>query len=148
MMYVFLVVTGLLNAIQAGSNSTLQKSLQHPVVSALISFGSGTMALLLALAIYAVVTKAPMPNGHQWAAVPWWGWIGGSLGALYILTMVLTADKVGSGVFVGLTVTASIVASLAIDHFGLLGFKQHTAGPARLIGGALMIAGMLLIGKF
>lgn len=148
MMYVFLVVTGLLNAIQAGSNSTLQKSLQHPVVSALISFGSGTVALLLALAIYAVVTKAPMPNGHQWSAVPWWGWIGGSLGALYILTMVLTADKVGSGVFVGLTVTASIVASLAIDHFGLLGFKQHTAGPARLIGGALMIAGMLLIGKF
>jgi transporter family-2 protein len=62
--------------------------------------------------------------------------------------MVLTAQKVGSGVFIGITVTATIVASLIMDHYGLLGFKQHPAGPGRLIGGALMIAGMLLIGKF
>ena len=70
------------------------------------------------------------------------------LGALYILCMVLTAEKVGSGVFVGLTVTASIVASLVMDHYGLLGFKQHAAGPGRILGGHLMVAGMLLIGKF
>jgi hypothetical protein len=36
----------------------------------------------------------------------------------------------------------------AIDHFGLLGFTRHTAAPGRLIGGSLMVAGMLLIGKF
>jgi transporter family-2 protein len=148
MMYLFIALTGVLNSIQAGSNATLEKYLQNPILSALVSFGSGTAALLLALAIYAAITKAPMPSGQQMSAVPWWGWIGGSFGALYILAMVLTAEKVGSGIFVGLSITASILASLVIDHFGLLGFRQHTAGPARILGGALMVAGMFLIGKF
>jgi|ERR1017187_5020097 transporter family-2 protein len=148
MMYVFIALTGVLNSVQAGSNATLEKYLQNPILSALVSFGSGFAVLLLALAIYAATTKASMPSGQQIGAVPWWGWIGGTFGALYILAMVLTAEKVGSGIFVGLTITASILASLVIDHYGLLGFQRHTAGPGRLIGGALMVAGMLLIGKF
>ena len=148
MIYLLLVVAGVLNSIQAGSNSAMQKSLQHPIVSSLVSFGTGAAVLLLTLPIYEAVTREPMPGTQQWSAVPWWGWIGGALGAVYILAMVLTAEKVGSGIFVGLTVTASIIASIAIDHFGVLGFQRHTAGPGRLIGGAFMIAGMLLIGKF
>jgi bacterial/archaeal transporter family-2 protein len=148
MMYVLIVAAGLLVAMQAGSNATLQKSLQHPVVASLVSFSSGLAVLLFALAIYTVVTKAPMPRGQQWSAVPWWGWIGGTLGAIYVIAMVLTAEKVGSGICVGLSVTASIIASIAIDHFGLLGFHRHAAGPGRLIGGALMVAGMTLIGRF
>lgn len=148
MAYLIIVAAGLLVAMQAGSNATLQKSLQHPVLASIVSFGSGLAALLLALAIYTAITRAPMPRGQQWAAVPWWGWIGGTLGAVYVLSGVLTAEKVGSGIFVGLSVTASILASLAIDHFGLLGFHRHAAGPGRILGGALMVAGMLLIGKF
>jgi bacterial/archaeal transporter family-2 protein len=148
MMYAFIVAAGLLVAMQAGTNATMQKSLQNPVVSTVVSFGSAFAVLVFALAIYTVVTKAPMPRGSQWIAVPWWGWIGGTLGAIYVLAMVLTAEKVGSGIFIGLSVTASLLASIAIDHFGLLGFQRHTAGPGRLIGSALMVAGMLLIGKF
>lgn len=148
MMYVVIALTGFLIAIQAGCNATMEKSLQNPVLSAFLSFCSGTAALFLAFAVYSAITRTPLPRAAQWTAVPWWGWVGGMLGALYILCMVLTAEKVGSGIFVGLTVTATIVASLVMDHYGLLGFKHHAAGPARLIGGALMIAGMLLIGKF
>jgi bacterial/archaeal transporter family-2 protein len=148
MIYVYIALAGLLVAMQAGSNATLDKSLHNPVVSSLISFGSGVAVLLCALAIYTIVTKTPMPRGQQFSAVPWWGWIGGTLGAVYVLAMVLTAEKVGSGIFVGLSVTASILASLAIDHFGLLGFHRHAAGPGRILGGAFMVAGMLLIGRF
>jgi len=147
MVYLFIVAAGLLVAMQAGSNATLDKNLHNPILSSLVSFGSGVAALLLALAIYTAVTKAPMPKLQQWTAVPWWGWIGGTLGAIYVLSAVLTAEKVGSGIFVGLSVTASILASLVIDHFGLLGFHRHAAGPGRIIGGGLMVAGMILIGK-
>ncbi|HEY4378898.1 MAG TPA: DMT family transporter [Acidobacteriaceae bacterium] len=148
MLYIVIAMTGFLIAIQAGCNATLEKSLQNPVLSAFLSFCAGTAALLLAFAIYAAITRTPMPRAAQWSSVPWWGWVGGALGAIYILCMVLTAEKVGSGIFVGLTVTATIVASLVMDHYGLLGFKQHPASPGRILGGALMVAGMLLIGKF
>src|ERR1035437_8755842 len=104
MMYAFIALTGVLNSVQAGSNATLEKYLQNPILSALVHFGSGFAVLLPALAIYAATTKASMPSGQQIGAVPWWGWIGGTFGALYILAMVLTAEKVGSGIFVGLTI--------------------------------------------
>ena len=148
MLYLVIAMSGLLIAIQAGCNATLEKSLHNPVLSAFLSFCAGTAALLVAFAIYAAITRMPMPRAAQWSSVPWWGWVGGALGAAYILCMVLTAQKVGSGVFIGITVTATIVASLVMDHYGLLGFRQHTAGAGRIIGGALMVAGMLLIGKF
>ena len=148
MMYAVIVAAGLLVAMQAGSNAQLSKNLHHPVLASLVSFGTGVAVLLFALAIYTAVTKAPMPRGQQWSAVPWWGWIGGTLGAIYVIALVFTAEKVGSGICVGLSVTASILASIAIDHFGLLGFHRHAAGPGRLIGGALMVAGMTLIGRF
>jgi transporter family-2 protein len=74
--------------------------------------------------------------------------VGGALGALYVLVGVLTVEKVGTGVFVCLSVAASILASLAIDHYGLLEIPRRAATPGRLIGGALMVAGMILIGRF
>lgn len=148
MSYLIIVAAGLLVAMQAGTNARLERSLHNPFISSCISFGSGLAALLIALAIYTVFYKGAIPRGQQLAAVPWWGWMGGALGAVYVLAGVLTAEKVGTGIFVGLSVTASIVASLVIDHYGLLGIHRHVATPGRLIGGALMVAGMVLIGKF
>jgi bacterial/archaeal transporter family-2 protein len=146
--YFIIIAAGALVAMQAGTNAAMQKSLQNPFLSSAVSFAGGLLSLLLVLSIYMAFDKAPLPRAHQWAAAPWWAWTGGALGAVYVLTGVLTVEKVGTGVFVCMSVTASILASLAIDHFGLVGMHRHTVSPGRLIGGALMVAGMLLIGKF
>jgi transporter family-2 protein len=146
--YIIIIAAGTLVAMQAGTNATMQKSLQNPFLSSAVSFAGGLLSLLLALAIYMAVNKTPLPRAHQWATAPWWAWTGGALGAVYVLAGVLTAEKVGTGMFVCLSVTASILASLAIDHFGLVGMHRHAASPGRLIGGALMVLGMILIGKF
>ena len=148
MAYILILAAGLLVAMQAGANARLDKSLHNPFLSSAVSFGSGLLALVVALGVYLALQKGSLPRGSQIAAVPWWGWIGGALGALYVLVGVLTVQKVGTGVFVCLSVTASIVASLLIDHYGMLEIPRHAATPGRLLGGALMIAGMLLIGKF
>jgi transporter family-2 protein len=47
--------------------------------------------------------------------------------------------------FIGLTVTASTLLSVALDHYGWLGFAQHPASTGRLIGAVLMILGVSLI---
>jgi transporter family-2 protein len=133
---------------QAGTNAGMQKSLQNPFIASAVSFAGGLLSLLLALAIYMAINKTSLPKGYQWASAPWWAWTGGTLGAIYVLAGVLTVEKVGTGIFVCLSVTASILASLAIDHFGLVGMHRHAASPGRLLGGLLMVAGVLLIGKF
>lgn len=146
--YIIIIAAGTLVAMQAGANAGMQKSLQNPFISSAVSFAGGLLSLLLVLAIYMALTKTSLPKGHQWASAPWWAWTGGTLGAIYVLAGVLTVEKVGTGIFVCLSVSASILASLAIDHFGLVGMHRHAASPGRILGGALMVAGMLLIGKF
>ena len=65
-----------------------------------------------------------------------------------MLATIFIAEKLGAGVFIGLTVTAAIVTSVAMDHFGLVGFKQHAASWPRLLGAALMIGGLTLVSKY
>nr|WP_281408317.1 DMT family transporter [Methylobacterium sp. WL6] len=60
----------------------------------------------------------------------------------------LFVDTVGAGAFNGLLITANLLTSVALDHFGWVGMKQVKAGPARLGGAALMVAGILLISIF
>ncbi len=60
----------------------------------------------------------------------------------------LFVDKVGAGAFNGLLITANLLTSVALDHFGWLGMKQVRAGAARLGGAALMVAGIVLISLF
>ncbi len=60
----------------------------------------------------------------------------------------MLAQKLGSGIFTGISITASVIVSLAVDHFGLLGVKQHAASPLRVLGGALMVFGIWMVSKF
>ncbi len=145
----FAAATGVLNAVQAGSNTTLNKALAAPSWSAAVVF---TVALACSVA-GALVSgqRFPFTPGSMAGvagAVPWWGWIGGGFGALYVFAMMVVADKVGAAVFLAVTVTAGILTSLVMDHFGLLGFPVHAAGFGRIAGAVAIIAGLALIARY
>ena len=57
-------------------------------------------------------------------------------------------DKLGAGTVNGLIIAANIVTSIAIDHFGLLNAPVHEANFWRILGGALMVAGIALVSRF
>jgi transporter family-2 protein len=139
-----IAVAGILNTVQAGSNSTLHKILESPAWSVAAVFGVGLVASLAA----AVSSGQRFPSAATIDAVPWWGWIGGALGTVYLFSMMLTADKVGAAIFMSITVTMAVITSLVMDHFGLMGFDVHRAGIGRIIGGMLMVMGLGLIAKF
>lgn len=65
-----------------------------------------------------------------------------------MIATLFVSQKLGSGLFIGATVTAGIVTSILLDHFGLVGLQQHPAGWGRLSGAVLMIAGLVLIARF
>ena len=137
-------VAGTFNAIEAGTNTALRKGLGAPFLTlAIIS----AMTLILSLAS-AFVAQERLPSSAGMLAVSWWGWLGGVLGFGFVAAMIYTADTLGSALFIGLTVTASTLLSVALDHFGWLGFAQHAAGPGRLVGALLMVIGVALIAAF
>jgi len=57
----------------------------------------------------------------------------------------LFVDRVGTGAFAGLTITANILMSLTIDKFGWFGMPERSLDAARLVGAALMVCGIALI---
>jgi transporter family-2 protein len=90
----------------------------------------------------------PLPNVGDFAAMPWWAPLGGIVGAVAVFAGFILIQKLGAGPVNGITITANILASLAIDHFGLLPMEQHSINPMRAIGAVLMVVGVPLIAKF
>jgi len=123
---------------------TLNKGLDQPILAALVVSAVSSVIYLLAAPFMGLA----VPSAERVAQIPWWGWLGGVLGAFYVLSMILIAGRVGAAAFMGLTVTAAIVTSLLLDHFGWLGFDVREAGLWRLFGGGLMIAGLVLVCVF
>ena len=78
----------------------------------------------------------------------WWAPLGGLAGAVAVFGGLLFVDTVGAGAFNGLLITAKSLTLVALDHFGRFGMKQVKAGPPRLIGAAVMVAGIVLISLF
>jgi len=57
-------------------------------------------------------------------------------------------NKIGAGPFVGFTVTAALITSLLIDHFGWFRMQPHPLNIGRIIGGVLLVSGVSFISKF
>ena len=144
-LYAFALVAGIANAFQAGTNSTLAKTLHQPFLAALLVVGVSALCLAAAgLASGRLAGPAPSAFGE----VPWWGWIGGVLSALLLLSQLFVADSIGAGPFLGIIVVSGTVASLIIDNYGWVGFKVHELNAWRIAGGALMSVGVLLVALF
>ena len=140
----FVALAGALNALQSGANSQLVRSLGRPWAVALL------ISLITAACFVAalLVAREALPDSGRMAGAPWWAWTGGLCGALFVTGTLFFAQKLGSGAFTGITVTAGILASLAVDHFGWIGFEQHSANMWRVLGGLLMVAGVTLVARF
>lgn len=80
--------------------------------------------------------------------MPWWAPLGGLAGAFAVVAGLLFVDRVGAGVYAGLTITANILMSLAIDKFGWLGLDVHPLTGGRIAGAILMVCGIVLISQF
>ncbi|GAB3509130.1 DMT family transporter [Spirosoma knui] len=144
MNYIYILlafVTGLAVTIQAGVNANLRQMMANPVLAAAISFGSGFLSLFIVL----VATGASLPAFETVKQVSWWKWSGGVIGAIYVTTVIISVPKIGTANLVSLSVAGQLVAAVILDHYGLLGFTLHPANGWRLLGVALIMAGVLLV---
>ena len=142
--YPFIFLAGMLQAVGAAMGGELNKSLQNPWLATSISF---MLVLFLTVGLFACMPR-PLPTVGDFADMPWWAPLGGIVGAVAVFAGFILIQKLGAGPVNGITITANILASLAIDHFGLLRMEQHAMNPMRAIGAVLMIGGVALIAKF
>jgi bacterial/archaeal transporter family-2 protein len=126
--------------IQVGMNATARGVLGSAVIATVINFTVGLVALVaLALASGARIA----PGSLQ--AVPFWAWLGGLLGATYVAAATVLGPRLSAAAFLALTLVGQMVAALVVDHYGAIGFPQNPVTAGRVIGVALLVAGVLLI---
>jgi len=139
--YLLGLAAGLGLTAQVGMNSQLRKVLQSANTAALISFLVGTAALIAVL----LATRTPLPDRSALAAVPWWAWLGGALGAFYVASSTVVAAELGTASLLGLALAGQMATALVIDHFGWLGMPEHPITWMRAAGVVLLASGVWLI---
>jgi bacterial/archaeal transporter family-2 protein len=142
-LYPLILAAGALQACGPPMNGALRASLTNPWLASVVSF-------LPAVALFVVVfvcLPRPLPTVDGVESMPWWAPLGGLIGAFAVVAGLLFVDQVGAGVFAGLTITANILMSLAIDHFGWFNLPAHPMNLSRMLGATLMIGGIALISR-
>lgn len=70
---------------------------------------------------------------------------GGLIGAVNATAALVLVGEIGAGAIAAAAVTGQMTASLALDRAGLLALRPHPVTGRRLGGGALLVAGTILI---
>lgn len=140
LLLVALAVGGLI-PIQTAANSRLRASVGNkPVMPALISFSS---ALFFAVVATTVLRGNPVPQFS--ADVPWWGWLGGVMGVCFVLGNILLFPRLGALETVVLPILGQVVMGLLVDRFGLLGAPAMPVSWMRVLGAAVVFAGIVVV---
>ena len=143
LLFLLALAAGAANPFQAGANAQLNKQLQQPVLAGVFVYASGFAVLLIAQ----LLRHQALP-ASRFAMVNWWAWLGRLISIISTMVGLTIAQRMGSGLFTGCSLTASLITSVVLDQFGLVGFRQHTASPGRLVGCCFLAAGIWLVARF
>ena len=143
-LYPIILIAGALQAWGPPMNNALRNSLENPWLASLVSF----LPIVAVLACLLFCLPTPLPSAKGLETMPWWAPLGGLVGAFAVIAGLLFVGKVGAGAFAGLTITANILMSLVIDHFGWFRMAYHPLNIWRIVGSLLLVGGVTLIAKF
>ncbi|SDN55089.1 transporter family-2 protein [Methylobacterium phyllostachyos] len=144
-LYGLALLAGVANAIEPGQNATLAKATGQPMLAGIFCF---VLAIVCLFGVMVVVRLRSQSTSEQATPVPWWAWPGGILGAAVVLAQLYVSEQIGAAPFLGCVITAGVVGSIALDHYGLVGFERHPVGRWRIAGGVLMLVGVALVAAF
>ncbi len=136
----FAALGGAAITVQAGLNAQVARTLGHPLWGTLVSLTVSVLSILPMLILF----RAGPPTLSGIGETPWWIWIGGALGALFITVALIAAPELGAVVFISAVVMGQIIVSLLLDQFAIAGFPSRPVTLLRIAGAALVVIGVLI----
>jgi bacterial/archaeal transporter family-2 protein len=126
-------------SVQAPINAVLARAAGGLAMAACISFFLGFLLL-------AVVTMArgDWPPPETLAQAPWWAWIGGAFGVLYLLSTTWSVPQVGVLTTLAAVILGQLVAAIVLDRIGAFGLPVHEITWPRIAGVAMVAGGLIL----
>ena len=140
---ILIALGGIGLTLQAAMNTRLKAETNSPVVSALISFIVGGLALAV-LAAFGIFGGGKLPAIHS---LPSWAWMGGLMGAFYVTFVVVAVPRIGTALVVGASVLGQLGMALVLDTMGWLGVPRLPLNPLRLLGAVFLLVGVTLMAQ-
>ncbi len=135
------VASGVGLVVQQILNADLRVSLGSAAWAGLVSYIGGTLCMI----VFVLAMREGLPGAAAIERTHWFSWTGGFFGAAFIAVAIFFIQRLGAATFFALLIAGQMLGSLALDHYGALGLPQHPADATRLLGAALLVAGVFLI---
>jgi len=134
-------VAGISLVIQQVLNANLRTAISSAAWAGFVSYFVGVLCMVLLV----LALREPIPALGAVARIPWWAWLGGAFGATYIALSIVLIPQIGAATFMAVMIAGQMMASVAFDHYGMLGLAERPIDLWRVGGVVLLIAGVALI---
>jgi bacterial/archaeal transporter family-2 protein len=135
------ILLGMVVTFQLLMNAILARAIGSPYGAAAISIFVAALgaAVMIGFAGRGDLSRAAL------AAVPWWVYLAGFIGTLFVVSGVVIAPVTGALLFFVCVVAGQLLGAMLADHFGLFGLQVRPASLQRLLGLALVLGGAVLV---
>ena len=135
------LVAGAVIPFQTAINSRLAGRLGAIFPASLISFAVGSAGLGLLV----LVTGTPMPWAATAAGQPWWIWIGGLCGLIFLTMNIVLMPRIGASATVVLPLVGQVFGGLVIDMTGAFDTAVRPLSLLRGLGAVLVVVGAAMV---
>ncbi len=141
---IVIILIGLVGGIAVGVQAPLSSMISQRlgvIESIFIIHLGGAIAALIPLIYYG---GGKLSN---WRAVPWYALCAGVFGLVVIFSMSYMIPRVGVATALIILLAGQLFIGTILDHFGLLGAIQRPLELSRIMGLAIVLAGVWLTVK-
>ncbi len=131
---------GVLVAFGAALNARLRQTLHSAIAAATINFMTGFATLTLLI----VLQVMPIPTLDRLLTIPWWMFLGGLLGAVFVTLSTVVVPKLGLTTTTLAVVCSQMVVSLVIDQLGWFNMAPRPINATRIIAITLLVMAIAL----
>lgn len=139
----------MLAAICVGAMISTQPPLNAILARAIgSSLGATGISIFVAfLCISAVLLVTGAGEVSRAFSVPWWVYLAGVVGAIFVGAGVVIAPVTGALVFFVCVIAGQLIGSTIADHLGAFGLAVREATPTRILGILLVLGGAIMVSR-
>jgi transporter family-2 protein len=126
-------------ALQPGLNAEVARRMGNPFAAGVVSI-CVSFALVIALFLS---TRQTVSWGAT-LSMPWYLWLAGTIGVIFVVGTLWLAPILGAALLFVCMIAGQMITATLADAFGFGGYQAQTFDPWRIVGIALVLAGVWL----
>jgi transporter family-2 protein len=135
------IVVGALVSMQPPLNAILSRAVGSAYGATLVS----VFVALCTILVISTFTGRGQITPAALVAVPWWVYLAGVVGALFVAAGVVIAPVTGALLFFVCILAGQLFGAMVMDHWGAFGLRIREISGLRVLGFGLVLSGAVMV---